>query len=254
MARIELIYDGDCPNVDHARAALLEGFAAAGLPPSWSEWERSSPDTPTYARGFGSPTILIDGNDVADAAPGDGESSCRLYRDGDGSFRGAPTVEQIAAALRGDDGSSPPASPPARGWTASLAALPGIAIAFLPNLACPACWPAYAGLLGSVGMGFLLETAYLVPLTVVFLFVYLGGLAFRARQRRGYGPFVLGMGATMVVLSGKFIFHADLVTYGGIGLLIAASVWNAWPGQSTNTRSCPDCVEPVAHKGIPSTP
>ncbi len=33
----------------------------------------------------------------------------------------------------------------------SLLTLPGVFASVLPNLACPACWPAYAGLLTSVG-------------------------------------------------------------------------------------------------------
>jgi mercuric ion transport protein len=35
-----------------------------------------------------------------------------------------------------------------------LLALPGVGVSLLPKLTCPACWPAYAGLLSSVGLGF----------------------------------------------------------------------------------------------------
>jgi mercuric ion transport protein len=229
MPQVQLIYDTDCPNIQRARKAMLEGFSQAGLQPSWTEWDPNSPESPAYVRGYGSPTILVDGRDVAGVAPGNGGSSCRLYRKGSGTFEGVPSVEQVAEALRVSELTPMVGTRSSSGWRSSLATVPGIAFAFLPKLACPACWPAYAGLLSSVGLGFLLDTAYLFPLTVVFLILAAGALAFRARTRRGYGPLGVGLAAALVVLVGKFVFDSNTAMYGGIGLLIAASVWNMWP-------------------------
>jgi len=78
-----------------------------------------------------------------------------------------------------------------RTWKQGLLAIPGIGVSLLPKVACPLCWPAYAGLLSSVGLGFLLSATYLLPLTAGFLLIALAALAYRARQRRGYGPLVL---------------------------------------------------------------
>ncbi len=111
----------------------------------------------------------------------------------------------------------------------SLLAMPGIGAALLPKLACPACWPAYAGLLSTLGLGFLGATRYLLPLTAVFLLVAVGMLAFRARRRRGYKPSILGGLAAALLMYGKFSRGSDPVLYAGLGLLIAASVWNSWP-------------------------
>lgn len=55
------------------------------------------------------------------------------------------------------------------------------------------------------------------------------GTRFRAPRRGGYGPFVVGVVAACLLLVGKFVLEFDLGTYGGIGLLIVASVWNSWP-------------------------
>src|SRR5712664_1785968 len=109
----------------------------------------------------------------------------------------------------------------------------------LPKLACPACWPAYAGLLSSVGLGFLISTAYLLPLTAAFLFLAMAALAFRAKKRRGYGPFVLGVVAGSAVLLGKFAWESKFTMYGALGLLVVASLWNAWPLHEAAT--CPEC-------------
>ncbi|RJP21195.1 MAG: hypothetical protein C4529_08000 [Deltaproteobacteria bacterium] len=243
MTRVELIYDTDCPNVQRARKAMLEGFSLAGLQPSWTEWERKSPESPAYVRGYGSPTILVDGRDVAGVAPGDGESSCRLYRNGSGRLEGVPPIEQIRDAFRACGNPSQVGARSSTGWQSSLATVPGIAFAFLPKLACPACWPAYAGLLSSVGLGFLLDTAYLFPLTAAFLVLAVGALAFRAGTRRGFGPFTVGLGAAAVVLVGKFAFDSNTAMYVSIGLLVAASVWNAWPKRKSEVGSCPKCVQ-----------
>ena len=127
-------------------------------------------------------------------------------------------------------------------WKRSLAVLPGIGVSLLPKLMCPMCWPAYAGLVSALGLGFLISTKYLLPLTVAFLAITATALGFRASRRHGYGPLWLGLVAAAVILSGKFYFDAPQATYSGVGLLIAASVWNSWPRRAATTPFCPGCV------------
>ncbi len=115
-----------------------------------------------------------------------------------------------------------------RTWKRALLSLPGIGLSALPKLACPVCWPAYAGLLSSVGLGFLISAAYLLPLTIAFLTLALAALAFRARKRRGLGPFLIGLVAAMGILLGKFVWESNVTVYRGVGMLVVASVWNAW--------------------------
>ena len=238
MATVDLVYDPGCPNVGEARAHLQEAFANAGLTPRWSEHVIGG-SGPAHARGYGSPTILIDGRDVSGASPGD-EASCRLYRDERGGLARVPTVAQIATTLSRAHGRV--AGGTVGGWRSGLAVLPGIGAALLPKVACPACWPAYAGLLTSLGLGFLLDGAWLLPLTAAFLMVAVGALAFRARGRRGYRPFGLGVIASGLVLLGKFAFESDAAMFGGIGLLVGASLWNSWPRRRA---ACPACVTPT---------
>jgi len=249
---IELIYDEDCPNVDEARSCLRSALAEAGMPADWKEWPRDDPESPLYSARYGSPTILVDGVDVTGTAPMDGTASCRVYRNSDGSLRGAPPVEAIVAALRRASGiTSSGGRAPNRGSARSLlATLPGIAVALLPNLACPACWPAYAGLVGALGLGFLVESRYLFPMTVVFLLLALLALGFRAGRRRGSGPLIAGIGASAAILVGKFWFEVDVVMYAGVVLLVAASVWNAWPRRDGVAAGCQECA-PCDPRGDP---
>lgn len=244
MDTIELIYDADCPNVKDARAQLLRALAEVGLPPRWREWDRGDPESPPHVRDYGSPTILVGGKDVAGASPSDGADCCRLYVGRSSQFQGVPSVEMIASALRSSISRSDSGNrrKQTSSWRSGLAAVPGIGLALLPKIACPACWPAYAGLLSSLGIGFLMDVAYLLPLTLLFLAVAVGALGFRARRRRGYGPFAVGTLASVFVIVGKFVLGSNPVTYGGTVLLIAASLWNSWPRKSPDSPLCPACA------------
>ncbi|MFZ5468697.1 MAG: hypothetical protein ACOZIN_04590 [Myxococcota bacterium] len=97
MATVELLHFPACPHVPAAREQLRRAFAAVGLPPRWTEVDVTSKAAPERVRGYGSPSILVDGRDVAGEARGDG-SSCRVYPESD--VRGAPPLEAIVLALQ----------------------------------------------------------------------------------------------------------------------------------------------------------
>jgi len=139
-------------------------------------------------------------------------------------------------------------------WRSSFGTLSGATLlAFLPRLLCPACWPAYAGFMGSMGLGFLLKTTWLLPLTIITLVFVLASLAFRARARRGYGPFILGLLGSGALLGGYFVFTSGTAISvwgidGGAALMVAASIWNGWPRKrkGMKTDECPSCSPETA--------
>lgn len=234
MSTIELIYDADCPNIDDARERIRTALTATRLTLRWKEWDRSDPAAPAYVRAWGSPTVLVDGRDVAGMAPAQA-AACRIYTNGRGRNQGVPTLEMIVAALTS---ATAPRRAVQNGF--SLAAmLPAIGAAALPKLTCPACWPAYAGLMSALGFGFIDYTPYLLPLMLGFLTVTLATLAWRARARRGYGPLWLGLASAGIVLTGKFAFDSENAVWTGIVLLVAASLWNSWPRRTAG--NCPAC-------------
>jgi len=96
---VDLVFDADCPNVDAARDQLKAAFAQLGIEPAWRELVNDD-DMPEYARGYGSPTVLVDQRDVAGATPSDGSSCCRVYRDANGVLVGVPTIDDLVVALR----------------------------------------------------------------------------------------------------------------------------------------------------------
>lgn len=99
---IALLYFDDCPNWKIAD----ERLAAIAAERSDLTVARHLVDTAEEAErlGFhGSPSILVDGVDIF-AEPDAGVGlSCRVYRTPDGTA-GAPTIEQLRAALAGKDG------------------------------------------------------------------------------------------------------------------------------------------------------
>ena len=254
MVDAELIYDRDCPNVEAARERLRSALTKAGFETRWREWDRSDAASPVYVKKYGSPTILVDGKDVGGASPGDGKS-CRVYSDRNGNLSGLPSPETIASALskakedaarRGGRSASHTGR-----YRRILAVFPAIGAVLIPGVSCPLCWPAYAGLLSSLGVGFVNYTPYLFPLTLLCLAVAVVSLGFRAKRRHGYGPLVLGFVGGVIILTGKFILAWKAATYVGIIFLVSACIWNLLPRKKHSAGSCSECVPAGASRTRP---
>ncbi len=235
MPSIEFIYDHDCPNVEGARDALRDALLALKRTPMWQEWDRADPRAPAHVRAYGSPTIMVDGKDIAGMPPGDA-SACRIYRNEQGNTRGIPDSQLILAAVQQAAGNGKRAG----GKMHTLAMLPAVGGALLPKLTCAACWPAYTALLGALGIEFADYTPWLLPITVAALAIALFGLGWRARARRGYGPLAVGVVAGAVIVIGKFVLDFDTAAYAGAAALIGATVWNLWPRQRA-AETCGAC-------------
>jgi hypothetical protein len=96
-----------------------------------------------------------------------------------------------------------------------------------------------------LGLGSVVNVKWLLPVMLAFLIVAVWMLAFRARRRRGYSPFALGLAAALIILAGKFYFNDNAILYTGMVLLITASVWNTWPGRLAKQFNC-DCNAPAS--------
>lgn len=125
--------------------------------------------------------------------------------------------------------------------TKTLLSLPGVAVALLPRLTCPACAPAYAAIVSSLGLRFLTSSTYLLPVVTAGLALALAGLAFRASERHGYRPLFLGALGAGLLMIGKFTIEHSAVLYSGVVLMVMAAVWNVWPHRRDAEPSCPAC-------------
>lgn len=119
--------------------------------------------------------------------------------------------------------------------TEIVAAVPAVGASLLPTLSCPACWPAYASMLASVGLPFLAESKYLLWLNAAALLVGLAVLLRRARTS-SYRPLLVAAIASAVILIGKFGVASKPITWLGAAALLAAFVWSGL------TPNCPQCV------------
>ena len=89
--RIELIYFDGCPHVSQARDNLREAIADSHKLLTWSEWDVFDPSTPARFRILGSPTVLVNGEDVTGEDGGSEGMACRAD--------GAPSVATITARI-----------------------------------------------------------------------------------------------------------------------------------------------------------
>jgi len=122
-----------------------------------------------------------------------------------------------------------------------LLAIPGVVVSALPILACALCWPAYAALISSLGLGFLASSTYLLPLTGALLIVAVVALGLQIKPN-GYGPFLLGIVSAATILSGKFMIGSNLMTYSGIVLLVFGSGWSLIPKRSALSPPSSTCT------------
>lgn len=88
---------------------------------------------------------------------------------------------------------------------------------------CPLC---LIGVASAIGLGTLVDSAWLRPLTLAFLGTAVLMLTLTAYRRRSYAPVFLGAMAATLVFSGKFHHGGDWLTYLGIVMLVAASLWS----------------------------
>ncbi len=94
---VELLFFPGCPHAENARLQLRRAFALLELPASWNECDISKPGISDALAAFGSPTVLVDGQDV-DEAPMHAGLTCRIYHGSEAV--GAPSVSSIVAAFR----------------------------------------------------------------------------------------------------------------------------------------------------------
>ena len=101
MAQIELLWWDGCPSYPEALSELRRVMAEEGLDPESVDVREVPTDAAAQGERFvGSPTIRIDGEDIA---PTNGEPvglTCRVYRLRDGRPSPVPDREDLREAIR----------------------------------------------------------------------------------------------------------------------------------------------------------
>lgn len=141
-------------------------------------------------------------------------------------------------------------APSSWGWLRTVAPLPAAVLAVLPSFTCPVCIAAYAGVLSSMGLGFMYQSKYQTPLIVGFLLVGIATVAYSSRTHKKRSPVLLTLLGAAGVVAGKLVWEVPLLMYGGAALLFGATLYNLWlkrPKRTTSTGEVPaDAMEPAA--------
>lgn len=116
---------------------------------------------------------------------------------------------------------------------------PALGFSLIPSLACPACLPALASVLGAVGLTFLAQREYLIWFNLVALAVALVLLARTERKWISWPLAVAAFGAVTVML-GKFVWTASPIWWTGVGIFMLGSAWSTFGRPSTET-GCNKC-------------
>jgi hypothetical protein len=91
----------DCPSWRRALGELRAAMADTGLDPGRIELREVETEADAEREGFvGSPTIRVDGDDVAPTRPDEGPAlACRVYRRPDGRVSPLPDPAAVRRAL-----------------------------------------------------------------------------------------------------------------------------------------------------------
>lgn len=99
-------------------------------------------------------------------------------------------------------------------------------LATIAALICPACIPAIAGFLASLGLGFALKQSFIGPLLIALLIVSMASFAWAARLHRHWWILVTGgIGAAIIYIS-RFVWFRPALMWIGAALLIGTSLIN----------------------------
>ena len=114
------------------------------------------------------------------------------------------------------------------GWLRSLSVLPTALLPILPKAACPVCLAAYGSFLSALGLGFLVNERVLAPLIATFLALNVVTIAWSSRGHGRRGPLLATVVGAAGVAAGRLMWTVPVAVYGGIAVLVCASLWNLW--------------------------
>jgi hypothetical protein len=100
--KVELLWWEGCPSTERALNVVREALTELGLGDVYVQMREIETDEDAQNAGFvGSPTILIDGEDLVPAAAEEHIGlSCRVYRGRDGRISPLPDPDDLREALR----------------------------------------------------------------------------------------------------------------------------------------------------------
>ena len=117
-------------------------------------------------------------------------------------------------------------APAPRSW---LAVIPGAGLAALAKFTCSLCLAVYAGVLSSLGLGFVATERGFLALTVLLLTFGAASVFWSVRRHHRWSPLVLSVLGAVAVVFGRVKLDTTAV-YAGTVIVAVAALWNLWLG------------------------
>lgn len=115
----------------------------------------------------------------------------------------------------------------AKSFTEWFSSIGGILAVAAPKGLCPICVAASGGALASLGLGFLAVESNIRWFLSIALAIAVVGFVLSARRHRRWWTLALGVLGATTLLVGRFLL-VDLVLYGGMVLLLGATIADWW--------------------------
>lgn len=210
--RVQLLAFNGCPNAFETRMRLEKLLLELRVSATVEEVDAESSDLPAALRGWPSPTVLLDGQDLEGLKPA-ANIACRLYPGG-----GAPNEELIRRGLR---------LALARRRRKDFAkGAANVGAALFSVLTCPACLAPYASIVSALGGGAVYFTAAFTVLFPLALILSLASILYSTREHRNPWPVALTVLGGMTALAGQLVFQSETVQRAGLPLLLAGAALN----------------------------
>lgn len=220
--KVQLLAFNGCPNVSETRMRSEKVLLELRVSATVEEVDVQSSDLTAAFRGWPSPTVLLDGQDLEGLRPA-GNIECRLYAGG-----GAPDEEVIRRGVRLALARRP------RKDLAKGAANVGAAL--LSVLTCPACIGPYASIVSALGVGVVYFTAAFMVVFPLALLLSLASIIYSTREHRNPWPVALTVLGGMMALAGQLVFQNETFQRAGLPLLLAGAALNFWLLRRVHTR------------------
>lgn len=255
MIRVDIVFDRYSNQLQVIRGRLLRAFLELGIEPHWHEWDLRQEDLPEAISRQSSLAVLVDGVDVLSAEGSVFEHLYRYVGFFDGGTENLPSIFKITQVMRsrleGSEGYSHQRLNP---WL-PLTVLPIIVAIYFFGTTCTICGPQGARHVSVATVSDITHViGFMLPVVLCCLFFAVSGFVYRAKERHGYAPMVMGGFAFLVMLYGRLILGGEFMFWSGTSGLLLAAVWNAQLKRPMPIEACPRCPAYEASSELQDNP
>ena len=250
MVRVDIVFKHYNSQLQVLRGRVLRAFLHAGIEPHWHEWDLRQKNLPPVIASKGALTVLVNGVDVLNTGSTLLERFYRFIGFFDGGGDAIPSTARITHALSEQKTQREYVAQPSKKFNLWLvwSVLPLLALSFFADTLCSHCGSRLAGLHGGVmSADFKYFVVFIIPVVLFSLFLALGALLYKVRERHGYKPLIMAVLGLTLIFYGHFLVISNAFYLAGVGSVLVASVWNAQSRTFQALHDCPRC--PALRRG-----